>query len=93
MKVRVSLEIAERRVDEVVTGINAEDVLAQAKARVEQEIGWKGLFLKLMSPLGFAQEVVRRYNASTNSQYSIPQSADEFIKLGSDLGYLQEIAD
>lgn len=93
MKVRVSLEIAQRRIDEVVSGKDADDVLAQAKARVEKELGWKGMFLKAMSPLGFAQEVVKRYNAGTKSQYAIPQSAAEFLKLGQDLGYLQEITE
>jgi len=91
MKVRVSLEIAERKIDEVVTGRDADDVLAQAKARVEKELGRKGLFLKAMSPMGFAQEVVRRYNAGTKSNYAIPQTADEFLRLGADLGYLQEV--
>jgi hypothetical protein len=93
MKVRVNLEIAQRKIDEVVTGRDADDILAQAKARVERELGWKGIFLKAMTPLGFAQEVVRRYNAGTGSQYAIPQSAGEFLKLGADLGYLQEITE
>ena len=91
MKVRVNLEIADRKVDEIVTGRDADDVLAQAKARVEKELGWKGFFLKAMSPMGFAQEVVRRYNAGSGSQYAIPKTADEFLKLGADLGYLQTI--
>jgi len=93
MKVRVKLEIADRKIDEVVDGRDAADVLAQAKARVERELGWKGFFLKAMSPLGFAQEVVRRYNSGTDSKYALPQSADEFLKLGADLGYLQEVTE
>ena len=93
MKVRVSLEIADRKIDEVVDGRDADDVLAQAKARVERELGFKGMFLKLMSPLGFAQEVVKRYNSSTGSTYAIPQNADEFLKLGADLGYLQLVSE
>lgn len=93
MKVRVKLSIAGKDIDEIVTGRDAEDVLAQAQARVARELGWKGLFVKAMSPLGFGQEAVRRYNAAHNSAYDIPQSADEFVQLGQDLGYLSLLPD
>ncbi len=89
MKVRVTIpDIAGRHVDETVTGTSAEDVLAQAKARVAKELGWKGLFLKAMSPLTFAQEAVKRYNSAYETQYAIPQTADEFLRLGQDMGYI-----
>jgi hypothetical protein len=94
MKVRVTIpEIAGRRVDETVTGIDASDVLAQAKARVAKELGWKGLFLNAMSPLMFAQEAVKRYNAAYKTTYAIPSSADEFLQLGQDMGYITILPD
>jgi hypothetical protein len=93
MTVRVTMEIADRKIDETVTGVDANDVLTKAKARVEDELGWKGLFLKLISPLGFAQEAIRRYNEHEHTSYDVPQSAEEFLKLGTDLGYLTILSD
>jgi hypothetical protein len=94
MKVRVTIpEIAGRKVDETVIGTDAQDVLAQAKARVAKELGWKGLFLSAMSPLTFAQEAVKRYNSAYGTQYAIPQSPDEFLKLGQDMGYITLLPD
>lgn len=88
MKVRIQMPVAGRDIDEILTGSNAEDVLAQAKSRVAKELGWKGLFLNAMSPLGFAQKAVELYNGANATQYAIPQSADEFLSLGQDLSYI-----
>jgi len=93
MNVRVTMEVAGRRIDEALTGPNADDVLAQAKARVAKELGWKGLFLSAMTPLGFAQKAVELYNGSHQTKYALPQSADEFLKLGQDLGYIAILPD
>ena len=88
MKVRVTMEIAGRHVDETVSGADATDILTQAKARVARELGWKGLFLNAMPTLTFAQEAVRRYNANFETHYALPQSAQEFFQWGQDLGYV-----
>lgn len=87
MTVRVTMEIAGRHVDETVTGKDADEVLSQAKARVAGELGWKGMFLRAMPTLTFAQEAVRRYNAAYGTHYEIPNDADDFMRLGQDLGY------
>lgn len=88
MKVRVTMDVADRHIDETITGADADDILSQAKARVARELGWKGLFLNAMPPLTFAQEAVRRYNSAYKTQYALPQSADEFLTLGQDMNYL-----
>ncbi len=88
MKVRVTMAVAGRQIDETLTGRNADDVLAQAKAKVTKELGWKGLFLNALSPLAFAQKAVEMYNSSHKTMYAVPQSADEFFVLGQDLGYI-----
>lgn len=88
MKVRVTMDVAGRHVDETLTGTDADDVLSQAKARVAKELGWKGLFLNAMSPLGFAQKAVALYNGAHGTHYAPPQSADEFLHLGADLDYI-----
>jgi len=93
MKVRVTMEVMGRKIDEVLTGPDADDVLAQAKARVAKELGWKGLFLSAMTPLGFAQKAVELYNGSHQTKYGLPQSADEFLRLGQDLGYITLLPD
>ncbi|MGO8673565.1 MAG: hypothetical protein ACLQVD_19670 [Capsulimonadaceae bacterium] len=93
MKVHVAMQVMDHRIDEVVEGTDPEDILAQAKARVERELGWKGLFLKIMSPLGFGQEVVRRYNNATASEYEIPQTPEDFLQLAEDLGYITPLAE
>ncbi|BDI31792.1 hypothetical protein CCAX7_38430 [Capsulimonas corticalis] len=89
MKVRVKTEIAGRSIDETLAGTDADDILTQVKSRVAKELGWKGLFLNAMTPLGFAQEAVKRYNAANNSSYAPPQSANEFVQLGSQLGFVE----
>ncbi|MCW3059701.1 MAG: hypothetical protein ABIY70_19630 [Capsulimonas sp.] len=89
MKVRVKTEIAGRSIDETLAGANADDILAQVKSRVAKELGWKGLFLNAMTPLGFAQEAVKRYNTANQSSYAPPQSASEFVQLGSQLGFVE----
>lgn len=93
MKVRVTMAVSGRSIDEVLTGPDAEDVLAQAKTRVAKELGWKGLFLSAMTPLGFAQKAVELYNGSHQTRYGLPQSADEFLRLGQDLGYIAILSD
>ena len=82
------MTVAGRAIDETLSGPDADNVLAQAKARVTKELGWKGLFLNALSPLGFAQKAVELYNSAHKTTYSSPQSADEFFRLGQDLGYI-----
>lgn len=88
MKVRVTMTVAGRAIDETLSGPDADNVLTQAKARVTKELGWKGLFLNALSPLGFAQKAVELYNSAHKTTYALPQSADEFFRLGQDLGYI-----
>ena len=82
------MQVAGRQIDETLTGPNAENVLEQAKAQVTKELGWKGLFLHTMSPLSFAQKAVELYNSSHQTTYAAPKSAEEFLTLGQDLGYI-----
>ena len=91
MKLHVKLDIAGKSVNEVLSGTNADDIVGQAKARVARELGWKGLFLNAMTPLGFAQEAVRRINEAQKSRHAIPKSTEEFLALGRNLGYVTEL--
>ncbi len=87
------MEIGGQKIDETVSGRDADDILAQAKDRTARELGWKGLFLKALSPLAFAQEGVRRYNTAFHTAHPIPQSADQFLELGQKLGYITILPD
>ena len=87
------MQVAGRQVDETLTGTDADDVLAQAKAKVTRELGWKGLFLNAMTPLSFAQKAVELYNSSHRTTYAVPRSADEFFVLGQDLGYITVLSE
>jgi hypothetical protein len=86
--VRVTMSVAGRQIDEILTGTTADDVLSQAKAHVAKELGWKGLFLSAMTPLAFAQKAVELYNGAHQTQYTSPTTAEEFLHLGQDLGYI-----
>ena len=93
MKVRVTMAVAGRYIDETLSGPSADDVLAQAKARVTKELGWKGLFLNAMTPLAFAQKAVELYNGAHQTTYAVPKSATEFFTLGKDLGYIAVLSE
>lgn len=93
MKVRVTMSVAGREIDETLDGPNADDVLAQAKARVTKELGWKGLFLNALTPLAFAQKAVALYNSAHKTTYAEPKSAEEFFALGKDLGYITVLSE
>lgn len=89
MKVRVSLEVAERKIDEIVEAPNAGALLVEAKNRVAKELGWKGMFLNAMSPISFAQMAVKKYNENFHTDYAIPETAEQFIEFGTRTGNLE----
>lgn len=88
MKIHVKMEVAGRRIDEIVDGTDAEDILCQIKDRVTRELGWKGTFLHLMTPIAFAQMAVQRYNAAHKATLPVPATADNFLALGQQMGYV-----
>jgi hypothetical protein len=89
MKVRVTMDVAGRAIDEVLTGPNAESIVAAAKAQVTKALGWKGMFLNAFSTLRFAQMAVEKYNEAHRTSYAIPDNCDDFLKLGEGLGYIK----
>jgi hypothetical protein len=88
MKVRVTMEVVGRKIDEVLSGPNADEIVGAAKSKVARELGWKGLFLTPLTPLAFAQMAVKQYNEAHRANYTIPNTCDEFLKLGEGLGYI-----
>ena len=89
MKFRiVDLQIDDRRINETLDAEDADAFLVAARDRVARELGWKGMFLKTFSGLQFAQEAVKRYNASSGASQPIPQTAADFIEFGKSTGHL-----
>lgn len=88
MKVRVRFEVAGKEIDEIAEGKDADDLLAQAKARVAAHLGWKGLFLNVMSPLEFARLAVKMYNEHHETSFPVPESAADFVEFGKKTGNL-----
>ena len=88
MNVRVTMNVAGRQIDQILSGADADEILASAKAHVAKELGWKGLFLNAMTPLVFAQKAVELYNGAHQTNFPPPKDADEFLNLGQQLGYL-----
>ena len=80
-------------IDDIVVGKDATDVLTIARDRAAKELGWKGLFLKTMSPITLGQEAVKRFNASMGTNHPIPQTAQQFLDLGKELGYITILSD
>jgi hypothetical protein len=83
VKLHVHFQTGEIKVDEIVEGATSEQIVGKMQARVAQEAGFLvGQVVKRMTPLQFAQEAIRRYNAATKDNAPIPQSCDEFLKTG-----------
>jgi len=90
MRLHVHFEAGDIRVDEIVEGDTAEAVTAKMQARVAQEVGFPmGLMIKNLSPLLFAQETIKKYNKTiaASTPTPIPQSCDEFLKIGIEKGF------
>ena len=89
MKVRLRYDADGLTIDEVFSGHNSEEIVSAMKRQVSHQAGFAArLFIQTMSPLSFAQEVVRRYNRHANRDVIIPESCDHFIKSGEAEGIL-----
>ncbi|MDR3707633.1 MAG: hypothetical protein P4L33_04990 [Capsulimonadaceae bacterium] len=88
MKVRILLVLEDRTIDETVEAPTVDEVLTNLRDCVARQLGWKGVFLKALTPLQFAQEAVRKYNEAQVKNEPLPQTFDEFLKFGEKTGYL-----
>ena len=83
MKVRITQTTPQMTVDEVFTGTTAEDVVRAMQKEVASRVNFAlRLMVNALSPLQFAQEVVKRYNDATKKSVPIPRSCQEFIDVG-----------
>ncbi len=87
MKVRVQTETPQSPIDEVFTEPTADAVVSAMQKAVASRLGFAmRLFVNAMSPLTFAQEVVKRYNQETKKSIQLPNSCEEFLKMGEQEG-------
>ncbi len=91
MKVRVKLSIEGNNIDEVIDAPSAEALLVIARDRVAKSLGWKGMIVKAMAPVTFAQEAVKLYNKEYGKSEPLPQSATDFVEFGKRTGNLTVI--
>jgi hypothetical protein len=83
MKVRVNYSSKQMIVDEVFTGSDADEVVAAMKRAVAGKVNFAiRILVNSLSPLQFAQEVVRRYNEATGKTVPAPRSCEEFLEFG-----------
>ncbi|HZO87094.1 MAG TPA: hypothetical protein VFB38_02055 [Chthonomonadaceae bacterium] len=93
MKVRLHFRQDKIHIDEEFAGKSADEVVGAMKARVMKELPFAmRLVVGTMSNLGFAQEVVRRYNESQKKSLPVPESCAEFLTLaqGEGLATIEE---
>ena len=93
MKVRVKVSFEGNSIDETVEAVSLEALLITVRDRVARELGWKGLLLKTLSPLQFAQESVKRYNEAFCKNQPIPKTLEDFLEFGKSIGTLTVIED
>jgi len=91
MKVRVKLSVEGNDVDETIEAASLDALILAMRDRVAADMGWKGLLLKTLTPLQFAQESVKRYNEVYAKNQPLPQSLEEFLDFGQATGKLSVI--
>ena len=80
MNVHIHLAVGEVKIDDVVTGETADDIVATVRDRTAAKAGFLvGAMVRRMTPLDFAREATRRYNAAANQTDPLPESCDEFL--------------
>lgn len=83
MKVRIQYKTPDLAVDETFSGRDAEAVVAAMKQKVASELNFAlRMVVSAMTPLAFAQEVVKRYNDALKKALPRPQSCAEFLRQG-----------
>jgi hypothetical protein len=88
VKLHVKFDANNIKVDEIISGDTAEAVVGAMQARVAKELGLiLGAVVRNMSPLAFAQEATRRYNAASGDTAPVPQSCQQFLQYGVSKGF------
>lgn len=83
MKVRVTYRASQMAIDETFEGATADAIVTAMQREVAGRLNFlMRPFVLGMTPTGFAQEVVRRYNEATGKSVASPRNCAEFLTLG-----------
>jgi hypothetical protein len=92
MKVKMVVEMEGMKVDQVFEGATADEVVGKMKAAYGAVAPLAiRTFLNVMSPLAFAQEATRRYNAAKKTSEPVPKSCAEFVEGGQRMGIIEVV--
>ncbi len=87
MKVRIDIREKGFSLSDIFEGATAEEIVSKVKARIARDLPFAlRLAVGAMSPLAFAQEVVKRYNDARKATVPAPQSCQEFLQTAVSLG-------
>lgn len=88
MQVHVKISQDHIRVDETFSGATAEKIVEKCKARVLPDTPFfMRPIIAALSPLQFAQEVVKRFNYTRGQNLPVPQSCEEFLRTAEQEGF------
>lgn len=88
MKLHVHFQTGDLRVNELIEADTADKVVAEMQTRTAAKMNFLvAAFIRKMTPLQFAQEATRRYNAALNDSLPTPQTCEEFVQLGIQKGF------
>ncbi len=89
MKVHIHVTHPQMKVDEVIQGKNADEIVSATKSKIAEKAPFAiKLALRGMSNQMFMQELVKRYNSEAKppKPLPIPSSAAEFLKIATQMG-------
>ena len=87
MTARVRLQINGKEIDRTYNGDSSDDIVTSMQKDVAAESPWIiRVALNRMSPIQFAREAVKKYNASCKTDHRSPNTCDEFLETGVSMG-------
>ena len=90
MTARVRMQVNGREIDRTYTGGDCDEIVENMQKDVSSESPWIiRLAIGKMTPLQFAREAVKKYNASNNTSHPTPTSCSHFLELGAIMGIVQ----
>ncbi|MEP6757169.1 MAG: hypothetical protein ABJA67_16815 [Chthonomonadales bacterium] len=93
MTVRVKLQINGKEIDQTFSGESPDAVVDQMRKTAAEQSPWLvRTAINRMTPVHFAQEAVKRFNAGTGGKHPIPDTCDAFLATGKSMGIVQVIS-
>lgn len=82
MKLQIHFQTGDLKINELLEGANADDIVAAMQKRVATDAGFLvGAVVRNMTALQFAREATRRYNAALKDDAPLPNTCAEFVEM------------